>query len=715
MAETINFKVRARLLEQMGEQLIKSESIALMELIKNSYDADASTCEIEMINIDDPEKGSIIITDDGTGMDYDILKDVWLEIGTSNKADKKKTKEIDDKGNIKEKKIERSKKYGRIPLGEKGIGRFGVHRLGREIEIITRMENSDECRLFINWDAIAESKYIEEFPITLEKNETEEFKENSTGTKITICRLRNKWDKKTVRECARAVTSLNSPFDDESAFRPKITVRNSDWLDDILKYEDIEKYKLYSFEAKLEGSFITGFKYQFTPYKLMKRVEPRHAGILDLRKKLRNKLEKRENGELVPVDLAKAEIGPVLFRGIIFGFEPRVLELAELEDKKGFKDYLSLNGGVRIFRDKLRIWDYGEPEDDWLEMEMRRINEPGLRISKRLLLGAVYLDSEKSIDLIEKANREGFMNNAAYQLLKDACRSALRSIEIYRMEDKEKLRVIYGPQAKSVPVISSLEEAKKIINKNISNKETVREINRCLDRIQVNYDEITDNLMKSAGAGLNLVVVVHQMQKIIKNISAGIKKRMPIEQISEMVDELATLVEGYSILVKKSDIKPRSLKEILEKTLFNLEFRFNYHKINLEPAFRDRIDHLDGICSESHVVNAVMNLVDNSIWWMNYAKMAEKSIFIDISSEYRGYSTILVADTGPGITIDHELLGKPFVTAKPEGEGMGIGLHLTTLIVESLGGKILYPDFEDFSIPEKYKTGAIIALAFKKK
>jgi anti-sigma regulatory factor (Ser/Thr protein kinase) len=704
MAETINFKVRARLLEQMGEQLIKSESIALMELIKNSYDADASTCKIEMGNIDDSEQGSIIITDDGTGMNYDILKDVWLEIGTSNKADKKKTE-----------KIERSKKFNRVPLGEKGIGRFGVHRLGREIEIITRMKNDDECRLFINWDAITKSRYIEEFPIALEKKKTETFKGNTTGTKITIRRLRSQWDRKTIRECARAVTSLNSPFDDESAFRPEFIVHELDWLDNILKYEDIEKYKLYSFEAKLDGGFITEFEYQFTPYRLMKRIEPRHAGIRDLRQKLRHKLEKKENGELIPVDLSKAKIGPVIFKGIIFGFEPRVLELAEVDDKKGLKDYLSLNGGVRIFRDKLRIWDYGEPEDDWLEMEMRRINEPGLRISKRLLLGAVYLESEKSTDLIEKANREGFMNNTAYQLLKDACRSTLRSIEIYRMEDKNKLRIIYGPQAKTVPVISSLEEAKVIINKNVSNKETVKEINRCLDRIQVNYDNITGNLMKSAGAGLNLVVVVHQMEKIIKNISAGIKKRMPIEQISEMVDELATLVEGYSILVRKSDIKTRNLKDILEKTLFNLEFRFDYHKINLEPAFRNRLDHLDGICSESHVVNAVMNLVDNSIWWMNYAKMDEKSILIDISSEYKGYSTILVADTGPGITIDRSLLGQPFVTAKPEGEGMGIGLHLTTLIMESLGGKILYPDFDDFSLPKKYKAGAIIALAFKEK
>jgi signal transduction histidine kinase len=701
----------------MGEQLIKSESIALMELIKNAYDADASHCKVEMYNIDNPEVGSIIITDDGTGMNYDILKDVWLEIGTSNKADKKKTEETDEKGIKKEKKIERSKKFNRIPMGEKGIGRFGVHRLGKEIEIITRMENDDECRLFIDWDAIEKCKYIEEFPITLEKRTAEIFKDkkNMTGTKIIIRRLKTHWERKTVRECARAITSLNSPFDDDSVFRPELVVHHSDWLDGLLRFEEIEGLKLYSFEAKLEGNSIVEFKYKFTPYKLMKGIEPRTAGIRNLRENFRNRLEKRENGKLVPVDLSKAKIGPVIFKGIIFGFEPRVLDLAMISDKKGFREYLSLNGGVRVFRDKLRIWDYGEPEDDWLEMEMRRINEPGIRISKRLLLGAVYLESEKSTDLIEKANREGFMNNAAYQLLKDACRSALRSIEVYRMEDKNKLRVIYGPQAKDVPVISSLEEAKIIINKNISNKQAVQEINRCLDRIQVNYDRLTGNLMRSAGAGLNLVVVIHQMQKIIKNISAGIKKKISTEKIAEMIDELANLVEGYSILVRKSDIRIRNIKGILEKALFNLEFRFNYHKIKLEPVFRDRSDHLDGICSEAHVVNAIMNLVDNSIWWMNYAQKNEKSVFIDISPEYKGYSTIIVADTGPGITIDRALLGQPFITAKPEGEGMGIGLHLTTLIMESLGGKILYPDFEDFSIPDKYKNGAIIALAFREK
>jgi hypothetical protein len=472
---------------------------------------------------------------------------------------------------------------------------------------------------------------------------------------------------------------------------------------------------MFSFEVKLEKDKITGFKYEFTPYRDMKKIEPRRIGLEELEKSSGNQLYQKKDGKSEIIDLSIAKIGTVIFKGIIFALEPQILDLAVIEDRKGLKDYLLVNGGVRVFRDKLRIWDYGEPEDDWLEMEMRRINQPGIRISKRLLLGAVYINSEQSQDLIEKANREGFMNNTAYQLLKNACRCALEKVEAFRKQDKEKLRLIYSSSPQKIPVITSIEEAKTIIKKNISKEEVVEEIFSYLDRIQDDYDELTNNLVLSAGAGLNLVVVIHQMQKIIKNILASIKENAPLKNISKMVKDLANLVEGYSFLIKKSDIKVRNLKDIIEKAIFNLEFRIKVHNIELEPSFRSQFDTFEGLCSETYVINSIMNLVDNSIWWMEALQTKRKSIYIGFSTEHSGYSTIIVADTGPGISLDRELLGKPFMTTKPDGEGMGIGLHITTLFMDAMKGKIMYPDFGDFSVPEKYKNGAIVALGFKKK
>jgi nitrogen fixation/metabolism regulation signal transduction histidine kinase len=262
-------------------------------------------------------------------------------------------------------------------------------------------------------------------------------------------------------------------------------------------------------------------------------------------------------------------------------------------------------------------------------------------------------------------------------------------------------------------VISSLEEAKDIIGKHIHDEAIVSELDHCFDRIQRDYDEVTNKLIRSAGAGLNLITVIHQMEKILKNVIAAIEENVPIKKIRSQIDELARLVEGYNILVKNSDKKMHNIKGLVELALINFEFRFRIHNIELNSAFRQRMEHLDCMCTESHVVNAIMNLLDNSIWWIEFSKKKEKSIYIDISSEYKNHVTIIIADTGTGFTVPTDILGEAFVTGKPEGAGMGIGLYLTTLIMESLGGKIMYPEFGDFSVPEKYKNGAIIALAFK--
>ena len=194
--EKPHFKTRARLLCQLGEQLIKSESIALLELVKNAYDADASFCDVKIKNIENEEECSIIIEDDGAGMDLATLQNVWLEIGTDNKQESKRNGR-------------KSPKYGRTSLGEKGIGRLGVHRLGRNIELISRMEQGKECVLKIDWDEIENSRYIEDFPIYLEERNAKTFKETH-GTKIIIKKVRKPWLRGDVRNVARGINSLNS-------------------------------------------------------------------------------------------------------------------------------------------------------------------------------------------------------------------------------------------------------------------------------------------------------------------------------------------------------------------------------------------------------------------------------------------------------------------------------------------------------------------------
>ncbi|GAI73854.1 unnamed protein product, partial [marine sediment metagenome] len=79
------FRSRARLIHQLGDQLIRNESVAMLEIVKNSYDADASKVIISMKNLDRPKDGQIVIEDDGTGMDYALVRDIWLQLGNDYK------------------------------------------------------------------------------------------------------------------------------------------------------------------------------------------------------------------------------------------------------------------------------------------------------------------------------------------------------------------------------------------------------------------------------------------------------------------------------------------------------------------------------------------------------------------------------------------------------------------------------------------------------
>jgi hypothetical protein len=688
-----HFKTRARLLCQLGEQLIKSESIALMELVKNSYDADSPFCTIHMENPDNRNAGSITIEDHGEGMTADTIRNVWLEVGTSSKADQKE-------------KHYRTKKYNRVPLGEKGIGRFGVHRLGRRIELITRMENEKECVLRIDWDKIDDSKYIEDIPIVLIERDPQYFKDGH-GTKIIISHLRNNWVRGAVREVARSINSLNSPFESIGAFSTDFSV-NNDWLNGLLGYEDIKNKNLYKFEAEISGNHVTDFAYNFTPYENLYKVKARHVSFDDF-KSLSRMIDKDEHD----IDLSKYKIGNVTIKGIIFDLDSRILNIGLSNGIKDLKEYLAVNGGIKVFRDNMRVWDYGEADNDWLDLDAKRINRPSFKLSNRLILAAVYLNSEQSGDLQEKTNREGFVDNDAYKEFKAACSYVVDKVEFYRNQDKEKLRRMYTSETKDIPVIDSIEEIKDILKKEVKDEELNHKLYLKLDRISEEYTRITGNLIKSAGAGLNLIGVLHQIEKIIKNIKSYLAVNDADDQLESNIDMLSKLVDGYSVLVRNSEQKVQNLVPLVNLSVDNISLRLRDHRINIVKEYDSNLS-LKGFCSDSYVINAMMNLFDNSIWWMDYAQTSTPKIFISISDAFEGFTTVVVADNGPGFALSKDELGNPFVTAKPSGLGMGIGLHLTRVIMDDLGGKLLFPELGDFSIPSEFSKGAIVALAFKK-
>lgn len=153
------------------------------------------------------------------------------------------------------------------------------------------------------------------------------------------------------------------------------------------------------------------------------------------------------------------------------------------------------------------------------------------------------------------------------------------------------------------------------------------------------------------------------------------------------------------------------MKKLLTQGIFNIKFRLKKHKIVLEQHDDFKSENANGMCSVDHTMNALINIFDNSIWWLEYSKTKNAGIYVCLSDKYQGYISILIADNGPGFTLPREEMIKPFVSNKPGG--MGIGLALTSEIMKSLGGKLILNVNEYFELPEKYRKGAAVALAFK--
>ncbi|NCS89909.1 MAG: hypothetical protein AUJ54_04325 [Ignavibacteria bacterium CG1_02_37_35] len=707
----VKFKPRARLLLQLGDQLIKNESIALIELVKNSYDADATIVEIYMENVDDLHNGIIIIEDNGYGMDSDIVVNVWMEPGSDFKSEQFEKREV-------------SPKYKRLPIGEKGIGRFGAHKLGYQIEMTTKKSGSKEVFVKIDWTVFNKFRYLDQVPVTIfERDQPRLFKNGATGTSLTIRNLRREWTRGVARDVKRSVTALVSPFEKNESFIAEFDIADKPkWFEGLLEWKDIKHFSLYHFKAIIGDSSIKKMDYEFIPWNSMPKLSGReikyqadnktHRGFLGNEEKLIGSLAQLSNEESFDFSLEAFDIGDIVFEGYIFDRDSFVLKLG-VTDKKGFKGYLDNNCGIRVFRDGLRLYDYGEPENDWLGLDLRRVNQPSKRLSKNIILGAIYLNRNDSFDLIEKTNREGFVENGAYEAFKNSILHTLEIIEILRYSDKQKLREIYGPTPKSEPVLQILGDLKDYVDKNIKDQNVKLEVTRYLVKIEDDYKKINENLLKAAGAGLSMSVVIHEVEKIILEIQKVLVAEKGSERVIKLVKHLSSLIDGYAEIIKKSSQTNENLIEVIDQALFNTEFRLMAHKIDIIKEYRNYKGKAKTKLARNLLISSIMNIIDNSIYWLDKASRLKKKIYVGISEEEDGYLNIIIADNGTGFLLPTDEITEPFVSAKPGG--MGLGLHIANEIMLAQEGKLSFPEWGDFDLPNEFKNGAIIAFGFKGK
>lgn len=697
MEKNINFKSRARLMPQIGDQLIKNESIAVLELVKNSYDADAKKVWVEMFDVDKPQQGKIVIRDNGDGMNLEIIEDSWMEIGTDNKQ------------RLLDEYISNNKKsnLGRLPMGEKGIGRFGVHKLGNKITLITRMSNQKEVVVSIDWTIFEQYEYLEQVPIKVVEREPEFFVENKKGTYIEITDLKSTWTRGMFRDVYRSLMSLQSPFKSIQSFCIDFKTNHEEWLEGLLTVKDIKNDALFFADVEIENDEIVKLTYDFKPWKILNKLEKKHVKREHI--KMCREEKEKDKKKLVDIDLGKFHIGRVKLRLMIFDLDNTILSYG-VSDKKGLKDYLKNNGGIAVYRDNIRIYEYGEAGNDWLQLESKRINAPGTTLSSKITIGAVYLEREKSGDLVEKTNREGFVENRAFEEFRYAIVCAIEKIQTLRNIDKDLLKKYYGPSGKAEPVLSSIEDLKVVVRENVKDEKLKTTIYKELRNIENDYKNITDVYIRSASAGLSLSVVIHEIEKIIAELKAAINDEKASSHVKGLILDLSRVTEGYASVIKSKRLSMENVSDIVDNALFNVKYRLKVHEIFVSAAYRERSVTNKVKCASNLVIGSIMNIVDNSIYWLTYSHIKNKKLYFDISFDYEGFITIIIADNGFGFTLPTEQIIKPFVTDRVGG--MGLGLHLADEIMKSCGGGLKFPEEGDVYLPEEFKRGAVIGLAF---
>lgn len=699
--DCVTFKPRARIMLELGEQLIKNESVAILELIKNSYDAFARNVIVELYDLDNLENGCIIIEDDGVGMTKDILINNWMEPATSFKK-----KIVDDL----EQRIE-YKGMKRAPLGEKGIGRFGVHKLGNKVRLITKAQDNQEIFLEIDWNEFNNDGYLEDIKIEVHERNPKVFVGEKTGTRIEIKGIKHIWQKREFRDVYKSILALNSPFEADNSFKVSIESNHSNWMEKMKNFEELKDKALFTADILIKGDSIVNYKYEFTPWSILSKVKPRvkevneRQPIYDV-----ETLKKKKLSDRITINLNEFEIGEINIKLMIFDLDSSLLNLGFQNDKSLIREFLKNNSGIAIYRDNIRLNEYGDKGNDWLGLGLRRINNPAKTISSNIVIGAVYIDRLNSKDLIEKTSREGFIENAAYKCFEKAVLYAISLVEEDRMLDKAELRKYYSGSFKE-PVIDSVKKLVNVINEKEKDYKLKAEITSALKNIEKEYLEISAIYLKSSSLGMNLSIVIHEVDKILKELGRTVEIEGATGHIKSLVSDLSMRISSYSEMIKNTKIQQVTLSQLIKVTIDVLKYRIKAHHLTVynEIEYKNILSTVK--CPASLIRSVIMNIIDNSIYWLDKFDVKDKKLYFDIYNEIDGFTGLIIADNGKGFTIPKDKLTVPFVSKKDDG--MGLGLHLANQIMQTIGGNIYFPDNDDLELPVEFKEGAVTVLLFK--
>jgi len=707
------FRANAHLLKLLGDELIGDDRLAVFELVKNAYDANATSVEVTL-NLQGDKPNIVIWDHEGFGMTKDDILNKWMEIGTSSKRNQNKI---------------RTPNLNRLPLGEKGVGRLAVHKLGSQLSIHTRAENSPEYMITIDWPSlINQAEYIEDTRVSITPLEEAKFFKDETGTRIEINELNNKhWTRGDLRRLKRLLTSLISPFKTVSDFDVKLKVPGREKeISDILEADDILSKAMWTYDFIIDERGAFSSSYRFNPPVIFKELVTTESSEDDSRLELLVPSKEEELARdpkikdsllLNPEDLNG--IGPISGSFYVYMKVPAVLNA--LGSPQQIKDYLKEQSGMRIYRDGIRVFNYGEAKDDWLGLNAGRINMPGLKIDTGMVLGGVDLNLESSYGLKEKTNREGFDDNNTYKLFKWIVASVVEDFHQKHRNDREALTAyLKGDIKDTSPATSRFSENIEEIKKSIKKHGLEEEMTNKVIQIESDYHQMREVTLSSGIAGINLAVIFHEVERGVDDLNESIRQSEDYATLLKRAEHLTELLEGFAPLLRRNEQKKFNIKALTQKVAKLNQHRFKHHNVIIScPINSDESESFEVTAPFGLLQATLTNLIDNSIHWTSLKAEKEGNEFrpaikIDsLPSWFKEGPALVVMDNGPGFSLSAEEAIQPFKTSRPGG--MGVGLYYSDKVMETIGGSLLICSPDDLDLPEAYQGAAVVMIFNKEK
>ncbi|MFT3846217.1 MAG: sensor histidine kinase [Lacibacter sp.] len=678
----------------LGRDLITDRITAVYELVKNCYDANSTEVNVlfESVSILS-DKGRIIISDNGVGMSFTDIKDKWMVVGTNSK----RAKQFSDPP------------FNRKFVGEKGIGRFAVDKLGERVEIKTKEKGSIKWLCVkINWDeydqlskksSTTNTQQLSLFTEIENEYFYEEGKESEHGTIITISKVSEAWTNNDIERLNKELSKLVSPF---YPINPpfNIWIRSNEISDFENKQIKPEPIKFYSHHSEITYN--------------------------EQNNKQETLFFNQETGTIEKNEIPIKNFGPVKIKLFYFN------ENAKRRYNAAYKNDDTRIDGIKIYRDGVITTPFAEYESDTdkrrdiLGIDKRRWRGTFDTIGTREVIGVVDITKEKNPKIIDATNRQDFTANEEYNSLKEFILNQLRAFEDLKIYERSSKRS--RVENELIDAGRDIREFEKELQQLASEAETIENpaINRLVSTLQIRAKEAHVLINKSVSEQKKYQKEVERKEKVlyslismqeyasmiahavrtsiakVKHLGEFIKENYPNPKFDKyysmyavsIYNEMNTLISVTDFMLSFANIdgtfEEFDVSELITDLLKNqYETLFNTEGVTLE------IDIKDNFIIETNkkaFQDIFQNLVSNSIKALKNVK--EKKIkctgFLDTDK-----FVIYFSDNGYGIAEDDkEWIFGLFNTRTAEQGGAGIGLYIVNTILKSLQGSIEVIDNE---------------------